>query len=98
MGSCLQAPRQKSSQNEKSLPKEDVKIQTPSTKVIANVPAEDPDKTAKQRPSVLKRSSETSSSLSLGNLVKVVPTNRTWTDGSVSWQSLPSSIAKQGKV
>ncbi|XP_074573186.1 uncharacterized protein LOC141829578 [Curcuma longa] len=91
------APSQKSSKNEKPLPKEDVKIHTPSTKVIANVPAEDPDKTAKQRPSVLKRSSETSTSLSLGNLVKVVPTNRTWTDGSVSWQSLPSSLAKQGK-
>ncbi|XP_042393809.1 uncharacterized protein LOC121984750 [Zingiber officinale] len=90
------APPQKSSKNEKSLLKEDVKIHTP-TKVIANVPAEDPDKTAKQRPSVLKRSSETSTSLSLGNLVKVAPTNRTWTDGSVSWQSLPSSLAKQGK-
>ncbi|RWW15252.1 hypothetical protein GW17_00020915, partial [Ensete ventricosum] len=91
------APRQKSSTNEKLLPKDDIKIQTPVKKGIVSA-AEDSDRTVKHRPSVLRKSSETTNSLNLVNLVKVVPTNRKWTDGTVSWQTVPSSLAKLGKV
>ncbi|KAG6525655.1 uncharacterized protein LOC122046982 [Zingiber officinale] len=88
------APRQKSSKNETSLAKEDSKLQTPTKKVIANGPGEDSDKVAKQS-HVSKKPSETSNSLS--NFVKVETTKRNWTDDSISWQSLPSSLAKLGK-
>lgn len=98
MFSNLQAPRQKSSTNEKLLPKDDSKIQTPVKKGIVSAAAEDSDKTVKHRPPVLRKSSETTNGLNLVNLVKVVPSNRKWTDGSVSWQTLPSSLAKLGKV
>ncbi|URE04571.1 hypothetical protein MUK42_18903 [Musa troglodytarum] len=91
------APRQKSSTNEKRLPKDDSKIQTPVKKGIVSAAAEDSDKTVKHRPPILRKSSETTNGLNLVNLVKVVPTNRKWTDGSVSWQTLPSSLAKLGK-
>ncbi|RZR81626.1 hypothetical protein BHM03_00007894 [Ensete ventricosum] len=91
------APRQKSSTNEKLLPKDDSKIQTPVKKGIVSA-AEDSDRTVKHRPSVLRKSSETTNGLNLVNLVKVVPTNRKWTDGTVSWQTVPSSLAKLGKV
>ncbi|URE04573.1 hypothetical protein MUK42_18903 [Musa troglodytarum] len=92
-----EAPRQKSSTNEKRLPKDDSKIQTPVKKGIVSAAAEDSDKTVKHRPPILRKSSETTNGLNLVNLVKVVPTNRKWTDGSVSWQTLPSSLAKLGK-
>ncbi|CAL9754004.1 unnamed protein product [Musa acuminata subsp. burmannicoides] len=91
------APRQKSSTNEKLLPKDDSKIQTPVKKGIVSAAAEDSDKTVKHRPPVLRKSSETTNGPNLVNLVKVVPSNRKWTDGSVSWQTLPSSLAKLGK-
>lgn len=95
--SGLQTPRQKSLKNEKSLPKDDSKLQTPAKKVIANGPGEDSVKAARQsRVSKKLQASETSNSLS--NLVKVETTKRKWTDGSVSWQSLPPSLAKLGKV
>ncbi|XP_074556022.1 uncharacterized protein LOC141811853 [Curcuma longa] len=81
-------PGQKSSKKEKSLPKEDSKIQTPAKKLIANGAAEDSGKTTKHNPV---------NSPSLGNLVKVETTKRKWTDGGVPWQSLPSSLAKLGK-
>ncbi|XP_042461659.1 uncharacterized protein LOC122045490 [Zingiber officinale] len=74
-------PGRKSSKNEKSLPKEDSKIQVPAA-------AEDSGKITKQSPV---------NSPSLGNLVKIETTKRKWTDGGVPWQSLPSSLAKLGK-
>ncbi|KAG6527581.1 uncharacterized protein LOC122040983 isoform X2 [Zingiber officinale] len=74
-------PGRKSSKNEKSLPKEDSKIQAPAA-------AEDSGKTTKQSPVNIP---------SLGNLVKIETTKRKWTDGGVPWQSLPSSLAKLGK-
>lgn len=64
----------------------------------AKAATDDSDRSAKRRPSVIKKSSETATSLNLADFVKVVPTNRKWTDSSVSWSSLPSSLAELGKV
>ncbi|RWW07230.1 hypothetical protein BHE74_00004911, partial [Ensete ventricosum] len=91
------APQHKSSTNEKLLTKEDSKIQTTMKKNNAQAATDDSDRSAKQRPSVIKKSSETATSLNLADFVKVDPTNRKWTDSSVSWSSLPSSLAKLGK-
>jgi len=47
----------------------------------------------------MKKTADVMNSLNLGNLVKVVPSSsRRWTDGSVSWTSLPSPLAELGKV
>ncbi|CAL9210249.1 unnamed protein product [Musa hybrid cultivar] len=90
------APRQKPLTNDKLLPKEDSKIRSPMKKNTASAAADDSDKSAKQRPAAVKKSSEITHSLNFANLVKVAP-NRKWTDGSVSWQPVPSSLAKLGK-
>ncbi|KAJ8455762.1 hypothetical protein OPV22_035008 [Ensete ventricosum] len=90
------APRQKPLTNDKLLPEEDGKIRSPMKKSTASAAADDSDKSAKQRPAAVKKSSEITNSLNCANLVKVAP-NRKWTDGSVSWQPLPSSLAKLGK-
>ncbi|CAL9075933.1 unnamed protein product [Musa textilis] len=91
------APQHKSSTNEKLLTKKDSKIQTTMKKNNAKAATYDSDRSAKQQPSVIKKSSETATSLNLADFVKVVPTNRKWTDSSVSWSSLPSSLAELGK-
>ncbi|CAL9206344.1 unnamed protein product [Musa hybrid cultivar] len=91
------APQQKSSTNEKLLTKKDSKIQTTMKKNNAKAATDDSDRSAKRRLSVIKKSSETATSLNLADFVKVVPTNRKWTDSSVSWSSLPSSLVELGK-
>ncbi|RRT51332.1 hypothetical protein B296_00051171 [Ensete ventricosum] len=91
----LQAPRQKSSMDEKLLPKEECKIQSPVTKGITSAAEDDCEKSAKHKTSVVKKSCN---SLNLANLVKVVPTSRKRTDDSISWASLPSSLVKLGKL
>ncbi|CAL9750035.1 unnamed protein product [Musa acuminata subsp. burmannicoides] len=91
------APRQRSSMNEKLLPKEDCKIQSPVNKGITSAAEDVSEKSAKHKTSVVKKSPKSCNSLNLANLVKVVPTNRKWTDGSISWASLPSSLVKLGK-
>lgn len=54
---------------------------------------------ASARTSVGKKSSGEATNHGLpGNLVKVSVSNRRLTDASVSWTSLPSSLAKLGKV
>ncbi|XP_017700024.2 uncharacterized protein LOC103714852 [Phoenix dactylifera] len=90
-------PRRKPTTNEKLLPKEDNKVQTPARKSNASATLEDPDKLNKQPAPVTRRTSEATHNTSFGNLVKVVSSSRKWTDGSVSWASLPSSLAKLGK-
>nr|XP_010930257.1 uncharacterized protein LOC105051480 isoform X2 [Elaeis guineensis] len=89
-------PRRKPTTNEKLLPKEDNKVQTPARKSNASAILED-DRPNKQPAPVIRRTSEATHNTSFGNLVKVVPSSRKWTDGSVSWASLPSSLAKLGK-
>ncbi|KAJ8493510.1 hypothetical protein OPV22_015231 [Ensete ventricosum] len=91
------APRQKSSMDEKLLPKEECKIQSPVTKGITSAAEDDSEKSAKHKTSVVKKSPKSCNSLNLANLVKVVPTSRKRTDDSISWASLPSSLVKLGK-
>lgn len=53
----------------------------------------------KQKPSSRRKSSaETPANGLPGNLVKVSLSNRRLTDGGASWSTLPSSLAKLGKV
>ncbi|KAG4973898.1 hypothetical protein JHK87_030719 [Glycine soja] len=78
--------------------KEDHKNQSSIKRVIANGTMEEQEKPSKQRVSVGKRSSEASNNGFPENLVKVSPSSRKVTDASVQWASLPSSIAKLGRV
>lgn len=94
----MQVPQRKPSTSEKLLLKEDNKVQTPARKSSASSTLEDPDRSNKQPAPVIRRTSEATHNTSFGNLVKVVPGSRKWTDGSVSWASLPFSLAKLGKV
>ncbi|KAF5733909.1 hypothetical protein HS088_TW16G00350 [Tripterygium wilfordii] len=78
--------------------KEDSKVQTSMKKVTANGTLDDNEKPNKQRSAAGKKSSGELSSNGLpGNLVKVSVNSRRLTDGSVSWGSIPSSLAKIGK-
>ncbi|XP_057958053.1 uncharacterized protein LOC131150959 [Malania oleifera] len=78
--------------------KEEIKVQMSSKKVTANGTLDDLRKSNKQRTSAgNKLSGEVANSGFPGDLVKIFPTNRRITDGSVSWASLPSSLAKLGK-
>lgn len=77
--------------------KEENKFQV-AKKVTANGDSDGVDKSNKQRTSAGKKSSGEAANHGLpGNLVKVSLSNRRLTDGSVSWASLPSSLAKLGK-
>lgn len=90
-------PRKKPVANEKSSSKEDSKVQTPVKKGNMNVVLDISDKSSKQQASVGKKQAEVHNGGIPGNLVKVTTNNRRWTDGSVSWASLPPSLAKLGK-
>ncbi|KAG1328275.1 hypothetical protein COCNU_01G022090 [Cocos nucifera] len=90
-------PRIKPSSNEKSLSKEDNKVQTPVKKGTANAASNDSDRSNKRRSSIIKKTQEATNNLNLANLVKFVSNSKRWTDGNVSWASLPSSLAKLGK-
>ena len=79
--------------------KEDTKIQISAKKGSANGNLDDEGKLSKPRLSVGKKSSGELASNGLpANLVKVSVNSRRPTEGSVSWSSLPSSLAKLGKV
>ncbi|XP_059430176.1 uncharacterized protein LOC132163815 [Corylus avellana] len=79
--------------------KGDIKAQISAKKVSANGTSGDQEKPSKQTTSAGKKSSGEHSSNGLpGNLVKVSLNSRRLTEGSVSWASLPSSLAKLGKV
>ncbi|XAR71108.1 hypothetical protein NMG60_11028223 [Bertholletia excelsa] len=78
--------------------KEESKFQKPAKKVISNGDLDDSDKLNKQRNAVGRKSSGDSANHGLpGNLVKVSLSNRRSTEASVSWASLPPSLAKLGK-
>lgn len=94
----ISVPRRKPVTNDKLLPKEENKVQTPARKSFSNVNSEETDKSTKQRsPPLMKKMSETTSNLTTANLTKVNHNSKRLTDGSVSWASLPSSLAKLGK-
>nr|XP_019708105.1 uncharacterized protein LOC105049832 isoform X3 [Elaeis guineensis] len=89
--------KKKMPSNDKSLAKEDNKVQIPVKKGTANAASDDLDKSNKQRSCIIKKTPEAPNFLNLANLVKFVPNSKRWTDGSVSWASLPSSLTKLGK-
>lgn len=76
--------------NERLQPKEDSKLQSMRK-------SEDADRSNKLHSPVVKKTYEKTTNLGLGGLVKVLPSGRRWTDGSVSWASLPPSLGKHGK-
>lgn len=94
----MQVPRIKPPSNEKYLSKEDNKVQTPVKKGTANAALDDSDRSNKQWSSIIKKTQEATNNLNVANLVKFVSNSKRWTDGSVSWASLPPSLTKVGKV
>lgn len=102
----MQVPRKSTS--ERLLSKEDQKVisakpskvennsHSSAKKVTANGDLVDIDKSSKRKTSVGKKLA--GDVAGLGNLVKISLSNKRFTDASVSWASLPSSIAKLGKV
>ncbi|KAM6545920.1 hypothetical protein CsatB_026656 [Cannabis sativa] len=78
--------------------KEENKVQMPTKKVTANGALDDQNRSDKQRISAGRKSTGDLPNNGIpGNLVKVPVNNRKLTEGSVSWASLPSSLAKLGK-
>ncbi|PIA29687.1 hypothetical protein AQUCO_05800061v1 [Aquilegia coerulea] len=90
-------PRRKLALSDTHPSKDENKGQISAKKVTANGPLNIPEKSVKQRTSVGKKTPEAVSSGLPSNLVKVVPSDRQMTDSSVSWASLPSSLAKLGQ-
>ncbi|KAJ4967669.1 hypothetical protein NE237_014370 [Protea cynaroides] len=90
------APRRSQATNGK-LSSIEQKAQMTAKKVTANGGPGDLDKSNNQQTSVGKKTSEVASTGLPGNLIKVLPNNRRLTNGSVSWNSLPTSLAKLGK-
>nr|GEZ64998.1 hypothetical protein [Tanacetum cinerariifolium] len=71
------------------------KVQTPAKRAEVV----DHDSSSKQKPSSGRKSSAEASANGLpGNLVKVSLSNRRLIEGCASWSSLPSSLAKLGKM
>lgn len=87
---ALQAPRKTTLTTERLSHKEDSKVQTTGKKGKADADLEDHDKSIKQQPAV-KKTSVSSCNLTPESSSTFVPSN-------VSWASLPSSLAKLGKV
>lgn len=82
-------------QSSARLSKGEVRVQMSPKKVSTTLG--DQEKVSKQT-SAGKKSSEVSSNGLPGNMVKVSLTSRRLMDGSASWASLPSCLAKLGKV
>ncbi|GLU04908.1 hypothetical protein SLE2022_220360 [Rubroshorea leprosula] len=75
-----------------------VKASTKTKTVVANGTPADQEKPTVPRSSIGKKlSTEATNNGALGNLVKVSIKSKRLTEGSVSWGSLPSSLAKLGK-
>ncbi|KAF2300294.1 hypothetical protein GH714_011463 [Hevea brasiliensis] len=107
--SLLQVAPRKSMSTDRLASKEDNKTQLSAKsskeenrnpkstkKVTANGNLDDQEKSNKLRASIGKKSSGNNNGLP-GNLVKVSINSRKLTEGSFSWSSLPSSVAKLGK-
>jgi Plant protein of unknown function (DUF936) len=93
-----QVPKRKPNADEKPPTKEENKPQTPTKKTSSRSAPEDSEKLNRQRTPLVKKTNEAPSSLSLSNLVKVPVNNRKLAKSIASWGSLPSTIAKLGKV
>lgn len=78
--------------------KEAPKVAMSAKKVATtNGKLDDIDKSNKRRSSVGKKPEAGFHGFS-GNLVKICPSNKRITDGNMAWASIPSSLAKLGKV
>lgn len=78
--------------------REESKVNSSTKKASINGDTPDIVKSAARTSSVGKKSSGEGANGLPGNLVKVSLNNRRLKDASVSWASLPSSLAKLGKV
>lgn len=76
--------------------KDDHNVHTSSRKV-ANGALDDLERSNRQKSSSGKKSSSDAAGFP-GNLVKIPLSHKRLTEGSVSWASLPPSLAKLGKV
>jgi Plant protein of unknown function (DUF936) len=92
-----QVPKRKPNADEKPPTKEENKPQTPTKKTSSRSAPEDSEKLNKQS-TLVKKKNEAPSSVSLSNLVKVPVNNRKMTKSTAAWGSMPSTIAKLGKV
>ena len=105
----MQTPR-RSTSSEKLPSREENRIQVPaksskddhsvhmsSRKNAANGALDDQDRSNRQKSSGGKKSSSDAGGFP-GNLVKIPLSHKRLTEGSASWASLPSSLAKLGKV
>ncbi|KAG8369474.1 hypothetical protein BUALT_Bualt14G0017500 [Buddleja alternifolia] len=79
------------------LPREESKVNASVKKTSANGDSMDIVKSSARTTSGGKKSSGEANNSFPGNLVKVSLSNRRLADASVSWTSLPSSLAKLGK-
>lgn len=77
--------------------KDDHSVHVSSKKNGANGALDDQERSNRQKSSNGKKSSSDAAGFP-GNLVKIPLSNKRLTEGSVSWASLPSSLAKLGKV
>lgn len=68
-----------------------------SKKNATNGALDDLERSSRQKSSSGKKSSSDAAGFP-GNLVKIPLSHKRVTEGSVSWASLPSSLAKLGKV
>lgn len=78
--------------------KGEIKVQLSAKRVSAYGTWGDEEKPCKQTSAGKKSSGDVSNNGLPGNLVKVSLNSRRLTEGNVSWASLPSSLAKLGKV
>lgn len=94
--SILSAPQRKSVSAERQVLKEEIKAQTPLKRGNKNATLEDANKSIKQKPSNAKKTPDGTSThcISPSSLVRV---SKRWTEGSISWASLPPSLVKIGK-
>ncbi|GAB4825445.1 hypothetical protein Ancab_008318 [Ancistrocladus abbreviatus] len=77
--------------------KEDLKNQVSSKTAAVNGALDDPKRSTRQKISAGRKSLDATSNGFPGNLVKIPASGRRLTEGSASWSSLPSNLAKLGK-
>lgn len=78
--------------------KDDHSMQASSKKNAVNGELDNQERSSRQKSSSGRKSSSSDAAGFPGNLVKIPLSNKRLSEGSVSWASLPSSLAKLGKV
>uniref|UniRef100_A0A0A0KD41 DUF6857 domain-containing protein n=2 Tax=Cucumis sativus TaxID=3659 RepID=A0A0A0KD41_CUCSA len=77
--------------------KDDHSVQASSKKNAINGELDNQERSSRQKSSSGRKSSSSDAAGFPGNLVKIPLSNKRLNEGSVSWASLPSSLAKLGK-